>query len=135
MPRKEEFIGLFDIASQMKKNKTTAKAPGLEKEKKAPLSQEEMQALFQRCKKMHDEIQEKIEAACEKAHLSPKQIHEYINNPENFQSDEWAALIKKKRELEAKLRAFQGEVPEAVPKEKQKRAKGGYADKTKWISM
>lgn len=138
MPQKEEFLGLFDIANQMKKKKIKEKT-SIEKEPKAVLSSEEIQVAFQKCKQQYEEIKQKIETVFDKAKVSPRQLHEYLKNPSNFTEQDWMVICKQRKELEGKLKeeleAIRGETPKPEKQEKQKRAKKGFSEKNRWIPM
>lgn len=137
MPKNDEFSGLFDMASKAQKKKK--EEPQKMRELPPEFIQQDIEAAFERYKKMHDEIKNKIENAYEEAHVSPLKFKEYVSDPTHFSATDWPQIQKTRRELDEKLeemlpqKSEAEEKTEGVPKEK--RTKQGFVSKKRWLSM
>ena len=137
---RNEYSSIFDAASKMsdKKGKIAAdraagKAVGVE-----PLTDEELDARFKRCKELHALIQDNLDKAFEEQHLTKKEVHEYFDSPENFTEKQWQLIQAQKDATREKL-------AELVPKkkkslaEKKAAAKGqkpkSMQTKSRWLPM
>ena len=139
----KEFSNLFDLAS--KKKKKEAEPEG----KKGPSTPvgtsyeefkigDDMNAAFERYKKMHDEIKTTLEDAYEKAKVSPKQIADFFSEPRHFDAAQWRAVQVTKKEVAQKIgellpKKSEEESPEK--EEKVKKTKSGLISKKRWLSM
>mgnify|MGYP003393349311 CR=1 FL=1 len=157
MSKDADSGSLFDLAKKLQKKK--GQEPAKKEEGKGPAatitpssaqiisakaSPEERQSTFERMKKMHDEIQNKIEQAFESAKISPRQIKTYTENPTHFPAKDWEEIQKTKKVLKEKLEqlvpgtllAKEGEegAPEVSEKEKLKKAKSGLLSRRRWLS-
>ncbi|MDB6081476.1 MAG: hypothetical protein JWO53_748, partial [Chlamydiia bacterium] len=96
-------------------------------------------AAFERCKKMHDELKNKVEDAFEKAKINPRLFQEYVSTPTNFAQADWSAIQKTRQEIKKKLddllpkKTEEEETPGVVSKEKRK--KTTFLSKKRWLSM
>jgi len=93
---------------------------------------------FERCKKLHDEMKKTIEGAYEKAKIDPKQVTEFFSDPSHFSPDDWRKLQAAKSKYRTQFRKFlpkEALEEKKKPEKKQKRAKKGYAERKRWLSM
>jgi len=138
MGQEEQFSSLFDMASKkQKKKQEEARRPEISLE---PLSSEDLQAEFERCKEMYQQMKSKIENAYEQAKVSPRQIKDFLDNPTHFSAKEWRQIQKEKDEYAQKLRELlpptgdQEMKPEENDSSRQKTPKG-FVSKKRWLSM
>lgn len=137
MPKNDEFSGLFDMASKAQKKKQ--EEPQKVRELPPEFIQQDIGTAFERYKKMHDEIKNKVESAYEEAHLSPHKLQEYVSDPTHFSATDWPQIQKTKRELDEKLKGLLPQKSEEEEKAegvtKEKRTKQGFVSRKRWLSM
>jgi endonuclease/exonuclease/phosphatase (EEP) superfamily protein YafD len=122
---------LFDMASN--KAHEEKKLQEKEKQRKAlkPIqTQKEATELFEQFKKMHQELNARIENIYKEAKLTPDQVKEMIsqsNNSNNFSKQDVAAIEKTKKENEQKLKKLasqlKGETKAGEPSKPKKKSK------------
>lgn len=139
MRESEKAGSLFELAGRGKKQKEQVKAHEVLPLPKVPdnyVLEENMEDVFKKFEKMHEEIKEKIENAYDKEQINLREINELMSNPKNFTSQEWKELEKMKREYEEKLQQLEKTVPEKeLQKEEKAKTKGSCVTKKGWLSM
>mgnify|MGYP000910250207 CR=1 FL=1 len=143
--KKEVFSNIFDAASQLgkKKPKEPVVSPrSTEKEEALKQSDESLDVdkMFERCSHIYSTIKNTIEKAYATAHLSPKEIEEFLSTPSNFTSYQWKLIQEQKKELSEKLQKLSQELltKEELEKEKEpsKKVKSkSMIEKNRWVQM
>lgn len=108
--------------------------------KAAPLpktSNEDLQAALKRAHQAHDELQKNLEKLYQKSGLSPKQIEQFLDNPDNL-TEKLQKLLKEKRDLLKKMSSGPGweklEKAKEEPEDKKRKTKT-LGKRQRWISM
>lgn len=89
---------------------------GYERGSAPPLTDEEIAQKIQKYQELHNQIADKLEQMFVKSNLSPKQLHDYFNTPQNFSSDQWR-LIENQRQTINRM------IDQLIPKQLKKQAK------------
>ena len=139
---KEESSSLFDLAGKMQKKKEPPKEVERAAVERVPLSNEDLQATFERCRKMHEEIKNRVESAYDQAKVSPRRIQEYVNDPKHFPEKVWKEIQATKNQYEEQLKKIRSEFVkagaeaegESLKKEKVKQSKGTFISRKRWLS-
>lgn len=132
----------------IKPNKPAASSPPAHtaSKKSFPLDAE-IHVMIEKMRKMHDEINRKLDETYQLTGLDPRFIKNYLNNPNNFQTDEWDRVQKERKarlssvieHLKAEMRSKsidsnrigQKEM-QAITKERRSKTLGSRRN---WISM
>ena len=143
--KKEVFSSIFDAASQLGKKKpkeSVLPPPSMPKEATPQESDESLDVnkMFERCSSIYSTIKNTIEKAYTTAHLSPKEIEEFLSTPSNFSSYQWKLIQDQKKELSEKLQKLSQELltKEDLEQEKEpsKKVKSkGMIEKNRWVQM
>lgn len=98
MAKEENFSSIFDAAGKMGKKKPLPEdSANLETaDKAAPVSDEDVDNRYIKCKTFHEKIKKSIEDAYEKANVSPRMISQYLETPTNFPEKNGAAFKRQK---------------------------------------
>ena len=70
-----------------------------------------LQALFQQCLKMHEQLSARIDREFERFGITESQYRAYVNRPQNFSAKDWKRLQEQKASTEAKLQRL---IPHAI---------------------
>ena len=105
-PKKPENI--FEAVSQFEKK--------LHEHEQTEPAQEPLQALFQQCQKLHEELSTRIDREFERSGISERQYRAYINRPQNFSEKDWQRLQEQKAFNVAKLQRLIPHPTVAPPK-------------------
>lgn len=114
MPQeKESFSNIFEAAGKFEKSKHEKSKLDKVQESAAvpaqPLTDEELILRFDRCKELHNIIQDNLEKAFEEHNITQKQVREYFDSPQHFSQQQWQIIQEQKDEVSRKLK-------ELVPK-------------------
>lgn len=112
MPQeKESFSNIFEAAGKIEKSKVEKKQEGAPEQ---PLSDEEISARFERCKELHNLIQDKLEKAFVDHNMTQKQVREYFDSPQHFSEKQWRLIQEQKEEIALKLKELVPKVRSSV---------------------
>jgi hypothetical protein len=73
-----------------------------------PIRNYTVEAMLERMNEMRQELDNKIEEASSKHGLSKEKVMEYLNNPKNFTSEQWAFLKGKHEAFTQKIQSNLG---------------------------
>ena len=112
MPQeKESFSNIFEAAGKIEKSKVEKKQEVVPEQ---PLSDEEMTVRFDRCKELHNLIQDKLEKAFVDHNMTQKQVREYFDSPQHFSEKQWQLIQEQKDEIALKLKELVPKVRSSV---------------------
>lgn len=120
--KKEVYSSIFDAASKMERKKALGKVlseesfSGYQRGSAPLLTDEEIAQRIEKYQELHNQIADKLEQIFVKSNLSPKQLHDYFNTPQNFTSDQWNLIEQQRQTIEKML-------DQLVPKQLKKKAK------------
>ncbi len=140
---REKFSNIFDAAAQMERRKAVEKAltpERPEKEKGPPLSNEEIEQKILQYQQLHNQIADKVEEMFVRSNLSPKQLHEYFNSPQNFTPDQWRIIEKQRQTIDKMLdqllpEHIKGEKAKATSEKSEKQRPKKMQVKSRWMPM
>lgn len=101
----------------------------------------EIDTMLKKLRNMDDDLQNRMEKIAELSGMSTKEVKRFIENPDNFPSEEWSRIQRKKDDLEKKIYAGIGiEYQKRVQQKKKKKMQKGRRGKTLgsrkgWIQM
>ncbi len=98
---KKEYKDLFEAASEISKHRVEK---SFSSRHSFSSGSEELQREFQRCKKMHDEINRGLEHAFYYADIEPHAFRAFISKPQHFSKAEWKEIQSGKTLVEQMLR-------------------------------
>lgn len=143
---------MFEESSKQGKSEKDKKAdvpvtkislPKLDPDAPIP-SDEEALKLIEQMKKIHDDINEKLETIFRKAGWTMKDLQSYLENPANFSSEEWKEIQAKRlimleplaQALGAKSEDLQKQQKEINAKKTSLERKGkSLGSRRNWLSM
>ncbi len=144
--KKEVFSNIFDAASKMERRKAVEKALSAgalaraEGEKGPSLTDEEITQKIQKYQELHNQIADKLDEMFVKSNISPKQLHDYFNSPQNFTADQWRLIEMQRQTIDKMLdqllpERLKGEKikPESEKSEKQRPKR--MQVKSRWMPM
>lgn len=125
-------MGKRNIFEEAAAGKGPKKAPPLPK-----TNNEDLQAALKRAHQAHDELQKNLEKLYQKSGLSPKQIEQFLDNPDNV-GEKLQKFLKEKRDVLKKMSTGPGwEKAEKASEETadKKRKTKTLGKRQRWISM
>lgn len=136
---RKTYSSLFDAVSEMEQDKAIKKEMSEAGDAEVELAQS-----FDRCKRLHQLMHDKVEQALSKNSLSPKMLQDYFSTPDNFTKEQWGLISDQKEEVERQLHelvpVFEELSEEEIAKRKIAAAKKEYKPKgmqvkSRWIPM
>lgn len=126
-----------------KPNSSTSKKP------KAPVNKgdqltaprEDAYKVLSNMKKMHEELNLKIDRLFQMSGKDPREVRDYFNNPKNFPAHEWKRIQERKEELEIYIRSLSKEelkkkkTKQEVSKMSKERKGKTLGARKKWLPM
>jgi len=143
----EKPFSIFDSPSKKKKSPPSPpKArPSKETAPKEPKTvrrlDSEIQNLIDKMRKMHEEIEVKLDEAYQQSGLDPSSIKNYLDNPNNFKPTEWEGVqMERKSRLESIAKQIGAQISSPLVKTAKEISKTDRTRKTlgvrrNWISM
>lgn len=136
---RKTYSGLFDAVSEMEQDKSIKKEMGEANDSDVGLAQS-----FDRCKRLHQLMHDKVEQALSRNSLSPKMLSDYFSTPDNFTKEQWGLIEDQKEEVERQLHelvpVFETLTDEEAAQKKIAAAKKEFKPKvmqvkSRWIPM
>lgn len=140
--KREKYSSIFDAVSKMERKKALKKVlreepAHTEKEKLPLLTDEQIAQKLEEYQKLHNLLADSLEKVYVKNNLSPRQLRDYFNTPQNFTGDQWSLIQNEKEKIEqmlARLMPFTRGKVEETEKGKQKRPQKMQV-KSRWMPM
>ncbi len=140
--KREKYSSIFDAVSKMERKKALKKVlreepARTEKEKLPLLTDEQIAHKLEEYQKLHNLLADSLEQVYVKNNLSPRQLRDYFNTPQNFTGDQWSLIQKEKEKIEqmlARLMPFSRSKVEETEKGNQKRPQKMQV-KSRWMPM
>lgn len=107
---------IFDEASN-KKSSSPKKELVVPSIPAVDISDEQVASLFEKAKKMRQEIDQKLQEVYDKTGMTRKEVENYMSNPKNFTVQEWQNIQIGRKDWEGRLYGILGQ------EYKEKRAK------------
>lgn len=134
---RESFSNIFDAASKLEKKSIKKQEAAVEN--LTELTDDELNARFDRCKELHNLMHDRIEKAFSDHRVTLSELRNYFDSPQNFSESQWRLIQEQKDEIKKQLKEL---VPTAAqkgkkPQEKsqtQKRPKS-MQTKSRWMPM
>lgn len=76
------------------------KSPVEESLNKKNMTVTEVMKMIEKYRKMHDQLDRQLDEVYQKSGFTPRQIQDYLANPNNFNEQEWERIQKKRQEFE-----------------------------------
>lgn len=101
----------------------------------------ELESRFSEIEKIHNEIEKKLDDVYSQSTFSKKSITDYLDNPNNFNSLQWAQIEKRRQEFQDQIWSILGkkQKDKAMKKSEGKLAKEGkgktLGSRKKWMPM
>ncbi len=144
-----ESQNLFDAFSDnlRKKQKKKKIKEGTKSQKNVPpknmpaISNEEIDIIFKKLRNMDEDLQKRMDYIAELSGMTPKQVEEFIANPNNFSDKDWLRMQEKKQALEKQIYSSIGiKYQRGILNKKKKKIQKGRRGKTLgvrkgWIQM
>lgn len=139
---------IFDEASKELKKVQEGQSHDVKKGEKGtpkvssiPLADADIETMFNKMRKMDEDLQNRMERICELTGMSRHEVKSFIENPNNFTSSQWQKVQQEKDELERKIYASIGmKAKQQIAKKKKKKITKSRKGKTLgsrkgWIQM
>lgn len=153
--KKDRDFNIFDEASKRlsKKKKKKSIAPlsasldsldaqsRRESSEVTPQEDKDVQETLRRIHEIDDSLEEKMSRICQLTGMTRDEVQSFIDNPDNFASEQWRRAQKEKELLEEKIYAVIGmkEKKSGLKKKKKKLTKGRrgktLGGRKGWIQM
>lgn len=147
-------FNLFSAAAHQKAKKPTP-SPASKKPLKTPpspsnkgdvkgdVSDPEIVQMIEKMKKIHDEIEVKLEETYQKAGLNSRSIKAFLDNPNNFKPKEWERVQSERKSLLSQIWTNLGkaihsqdiQAPKGIEKAEKERKGKLLGARRNWISM
>jgi hypothetical protein len=59
----------------------------------------EIRQMIEKMRKMHDDIEVKLDEVYQKSGLNAQKVKDFLENPNNFQTEEWGRVQEKRKKL------------------------------------
>ncbi|MGA8165541.1 MAG: hypothetical protein WB791_11080 [Waddliaceae bacterium] len=133
MKKNQQFNIFGEAPKKVKKKKTltpsssSAAEPVIEKKTQptssglAGITTDEPEEMLKRIHKMDDDLENKMTRVCELSGMSRKEVHDFIENPDNFTVQQWKKAQEDKSAIEEKIYAIFGAEQQNIKAEKKKK--------------
>lgn len=145
---KDHSMPPLPFAHHIKEGKTVKN----EKREGSDISFEESLKMIENMRKIHDDIEKKIHEVLEKTGWTPSYLKSFLDNPNNFDQDQWERVQKKQKGLMDSIKTpkelkqeeemaknkkgfpVHGKISQDTVKAKERRSKSAAA-RRKWLPM
>ncbi len=141
---REDHSNIFDEASKLagkKKKKSKGTKKNVPPSSMTPIGDQDLEEMLKKLHNMDDDLQQRMDKVCILSGMSPKEVKRFIENPDNFSTDDWSQMQQKKEALEKKIYTGIGDQSKKhIMKKKKKKMQKGRRGKTLgsrkgWIQM
>lgn len=135
---RESFSNIFDAAAKLEKK--PKKSEDVAVEKLPVLTDDELQAHFDRCKELHNLMQDRIEKAFSDHHVTMSELRNYFDSPQNFSAAQWQLIQEQKDEIKKQLKELApqvtpGSVKKSHDKSKEQKKPKSMQTRSRWMPM
>ncbi len=145
--KKEKYSSIFDAVSKIERKKAVDKVLSEDEptdssaQKALLLTDDEIAEKLDKYQKLHNLLADSLEQAFVKNNLSPGQLREYFDTPQNFTAEQWFLIEKERQNIDEMIARLvpqpsgsSGGVASKHDKADQKRPKK-MQSKSRWLPM
>lgn len=138
---KKDRSNIFDESSKRTKKKIKGSEKIVPPSNLPTIDDKDVEEMLKKLRNMDDDLQKRMDNICVLSGMSPKEVKRFIENPDNFSTEDWSRMQEKKEALEKKIYSGIGdESKKNVLRKKKKKMQKGRRGRTLggrkgWIQM